>query len=219
MSVRKPNKPKYGRPPGPSQRTVSSVLAATSAVLKKQGYGRTTIEKIAERAGVAKTTIYRWWPSRIMLFMALFEDVVTRPLAKQQPSGTLESDLIGLYCGLSRLLTTTSAGEALVGMIVEAQFDKRAAETFRGEFSTRGRVLSRAILQRAKDRGEIAADRDVELITSILSGSLWYRLLLGDLGDLGEPYVESFVRVVLDGIRITDPAVLMTRSGAIATLD
>ncbi len=205
MSVRKRTKPKNGRPTGPSQRTVSTVLAATSAVLNKQGYGRTTIEKIAERAGVAKTTIYRWWPSRIMLFMALFEDVVTRPLSKQQASGTLESDLIGLYCGLSRLLTTTSAGAALVGMIVEAQFDAGAAETFRSEFSTRGRVLSRAILQRAKDRGEIPADCDMELIISILSGALWYRLLLGDLG---ESYVEAFVRVVLDGIRITERAAL-----------
>ncbi len=176
-------------------------MTATATILKKNGYGGTTIEGIAERAGVAKTTIYRWWPSKIELLMALFETVATSPLAKRKISGPVEKDLVELYFGLSRLFTSTSAGAALVGMIVEAQYDALAAETFRTEFSVRGRTLTRTILQRAKARGEIRADCDMDVITSILSGALWYRLLLGDLDTAGEPYVRAFVAAVLHGIR------------------
>ena len=190
-----------GRPTGPSDRTISAVMTATAAILKKKGYGGTTIEGIAERAGVAKTTIYRWWPSKIELLMELFETIATRPLAKREISGSVEKDLIELYFALSRLFTSTSAGAALIGMIVEAQYDAGAAETFRTEFSVRGRRLTRRILLLAKARGEIRADCDMEVITSILSGALWYRLLLGDLEAAGEPYVRACVATVLAGIR------------------
>lgn len=79
------------RPPlravGPSTRTQRAVLKAASDLLtSRNGAAAVTMEKIARRARVAKTTLYRWWPSKIALFMDVFEQQATKQLLGIAPS-------------------------------------------------------------------------------------------------------------------------------------
>jgi len=185
---------------GPNPRTQRAVLKATAELLAaKGGHGAITIEKIAARAKVAKTTVYRWWPSKIALFMDVFEQLATKRLLGFADSGSLEADLRHVIRGLLRLFRTTAAGAAVAGMITEAQLDADAAASFREEFIARGRVLSRRAFQRAKLRGELPADFDPELAIDIMSGAIWYRLLLGH-ASLDDAYADGTVRVAINGI-------------------
>lgn len=188
------------RPVGPSPRTQRMVLKATADLLAaKGGHGAITIEKIAARAKVAKTTVYRWWPSKIALFMDVFEQLATKRLLGFADSGSLEADLRHVIRGLLRLFRTTAAGAAVAGMITEAQLDPKAAATFCEEFIARGRILSRRAFQRAKLRGELPVDFEPELAIDIMSGAIWYRLLLGH-APLDDAYADGIVRVAINGI-------------------
>jgi AcrR family transcriptional regulator len=189
------------RPVGPNPRTQRAVLKAASELLSaKSGHSAVTIEKIAARAKVAKTTVYRWWPSKIAIFMDVFEQLATKRLLGFADSGSLETDLRRVMRGLLRLFRTTAAGAAVAGMITEAQLDPKSAAAFREQFITRGRVLSRRAFQRAKLRSELPPTFDTELAIDIMSGAIWYRLLLGH-APLDDSYADGMVRIVVEGIR------------------
>lgn len=189
------------RPVGPSPRTRQAVLKATADLLNgRHGPAAVTIEKIAARARVAKTTVYRWWPSKIAIFMDVFEQLATKRLIGFADSGSVEADLRHVLRGLLRLFRTTAAGAAIAGMITEAQMEPRSAELFRQQFVARGRVLARQALERAKFRGDLPSDADIELAIDIMSGAIWYRLLLGH-APLDDAYADGIVRVVLEGVR------------------
>ena len=189
------------RPVGPSPRTRRAVLkAATDLLNSKGGAASVTIEKIAARARVAKTTVYRWWPSKIAIFMDLYDQLKSARLVGAADAGSLEADLRHLLRGLLRLFRTTPAGAAVAGMITEAQANPGSAELFREEFVARGRDLARHVLERAKFRGDAPRDLDVELAIDIMSGAIWYRLLLGH-APLDDAYADGIVRLVLEGIR------------------
>jgi len=177
------------------------VLKAAADLLgPRGGHAAVTIEKIAARAEVAKTTVYRWWPSKIAIFMDLFEQLATKRLIGFADSGSVEADLRHVLRGLLRLFRTTAAGAAVAGMITEAQINPAAAAVFRDEFVARGRVLSRLALERARFRGELPMKFDIELAIDIMSGAIWYRLLLGH-APRNDAYADAIVRTVLDGLR------------------
>ena len=186
---------------GPSPRTERAVLKAAADLLgPRGGHAAVTIEKIAARAKVAKTTVYRWWPSKIAIFMDVFEQLATKRLIGFADSGSVEADLRHVLRGLLRLFRTTAAGAAVAGMITEAQIDPQAAALFRDEFVARGRVLARLALERAMFRGELPKRFDIELAIDIMSGAIWYRLLLGH-APLNDAYADAIARSVLDGMR------------------
>lgn len=112
----------------------------------------------------------------------------------------MQTDLGRIFRGLFRLFRTTSAGAAVAGMIVEAQVNPKLAPIFRDEFVARGRVLARRALARANRNREIPAGTDVELAIDVISGAIWYRLLLGH-APLDDAYADGIVDVVLNGIR------------------
>jgi AcrR family transcriptional regulator len=174
--------------------------AASDLLASRNGAAAVTMEKIAARAKVAKTTLYRWWPSKIALFMDVFEQQATKQLLGIAPSGSVETDLSRIFRGLFRLFRTTSAGAAVAGMIVEAQVNPKLAPIFRDEFVARGRVLARRALGRASRNGEFPAGTDMELAIDVISGAIWYRLLLGH-APLDDGYADGIVGVVLNGIR------------------
>src|ERR1700739_4292063 len=96
------------------------VLKTATDILDKHGYAQLTMERVAERSGVAKTTLYRHWPTKAALCMDLYLDVAGREL--QTPdTGNLTSDLRYIAETVVRLQTRTVAGPAFLGLIAEAQ--------------------------------------------------------------------------------------------------
>lgn len=187
-----------GRPSGRSQRTHHAVMTAAAELLAENGYASITIEGIAARSKVAKTTIYRWWSTKAAIFMELYNELADQMLTGLD-TGSVEKDLRNLLRGLFKLFTTTSAGPAMVGMIAEAQSSPEFAKVFQEQFMVHRRNVTRKILERGVKRGELLADIDIDLAIDIISGPIWYRLLQGH-APLDQHFADTVIHQVLFGI-------------------
>jgi len=176
-----------------------AILAATADLLASRGLADMSIEEIAARAGVGKTTIYRRWPSKGLLALDAFVAV----FAEQQPlpdTGTLRGDLIAALTAWVRAVTQTSMGRMLTGLIAEAQHDPSLRAAWRERVLEPLRSQHRIMLDRAIGRGEIPATVDQEVVLDLFFGSAQHRLLLGHL-PLTDEFISQVVDVILDGIR------------------
>lgn len=98
---------------------------------------------------------------------------------------------------LFAMLTTTTAGTAVTGLIAEAQLDVNLAEAFREQFIKSRRAATRTILERGVNRGELRPD--LELVIDAIYGSVWYRLLLKH-APLDDAFAEELVNFLIAGI-------------------
>ncbi|MFD9357929.1 TetR/AcrR family transcriptional regulator [Streptomyces sp. NPDC060031] len=177
-----------------------SVLEATAALLVENGYGALTIEGVAKRANVAKSTVYRWWKSKPALVM----DAYTHETAARAPepdTGTLAGDLTAFVTDLYRIGNNPIRTKALTGLMAEAQLDPTFTDPFRAWAATRREILH-TLLTRAVTREEIPADIDLEHTTDLFFGPFWYRLLIAH-APLDPTDAEAHVTRVLNGIRGT----------------
>src|SRR5438094_7258557 len=110
------------RLPGSPWRTRERALAAASRILRRDGFARLTMERVAAESGVAKTTVYRRWPTKAALCMDLYLDVAQREL-RDPDTGDVFRDLKAIAATVVRLQTRTIAGAALTGLIDEAQLN------------------------------------------------------------------------------------------------
>jgi AcrR family transcriptional regulator len=167
-------------PPRPgrkrSEDSRQAILAAAAALVGEIGYGALTIEKIAQRAGTGKQTIYRWWPSKA--------DVVMEALATKADLhitipdlGSLTADLRAGLRGSFALARVPEVIEILRALMAEAQMDPAFAERFRAEFLHRRRRMLRVILDRAQARGELPPGVPVDTLIDVVLGTLWYRVI------------------------------------------
>jgi AcrR family transcriptional regulator len=158
-----------------------------------------SIEEVAARAGVGKTTIYRRWPSRGLLAL----DAFVTSFGEQQPlpdTGTLRGDLIAALRSWVQAVTETQMGPMLTDLIAEAQHNPELHAAWRDRVTEPLRSQRRIILERAIARGEIPASVDQEVILDLLFGSAQYRLLLGHL-PMTEDFIHEVVDVILGGIQ------------------
>src|SRR5436190_2743404 len=166
------------RLPGSPWRTRERALAAASRILRRDGYSRLTMERVAAESGVAKTTVYRRWPSKAALCMDLYLEVADREL-RDPSTGNVSSDLKQIANTVVRLQTRTVAGPAFIGLIAEAQLNPATRAAFLAEFADRRREVTRRVLRRAIERGELGARTDVDLVIDALGGAVTFRLLQG----------------------------------------
>src|SRR5215469_14244661 len=96
--------------------TRALVLSTASEILRREGYAGLTMERAAAESGVAKTTLYRHWPTKAALCMDLYLDVAARELQDPDP-GDLASDLRYIVDTVVHLQTRTVAGQAFIGLI------------------------------------------------------------------------------------------------------
>src|SRR5438477_2032699 len=107
------------RLPGSPWRTRERALAAASRILRRDGFARLTMERVAAESGVAKTTVYRSWPTKAALCMDLYLDISAREL-RLPDTGDVASDLRRIAATVVRLQTQTVAGPAFLGLVAEA---------------------------------------------------------------------------------------------------
>lgn len=177
-----------------------SVLEATAELLVENGYGALTIEGVAKRANVAKSTVYRWWKSKPALVMdAYAHEAATR--VPEPDTGTLAGDLTAFIADLYRIGRDPIRTKALTGLMAEAQLDPAFADPFRAWAATR-RAVVHTLLTRAITRRELPADTDLAHATDLIFGPFWYRLLV-EHAPLDPADAEAHVARVLNGIRGT----------------
>ncbi|HEV2419887.1 MAG TPA: TetR/AcrR family transcriptional regulator [Terriglobia bacterium] len=173
-------------------------MAAARRILLEGGYARLTMERVAQESGIAKTTIYRRWPTKAALCTDLYLDAA---LELHDPeTGNVASDLKSLAEAVVRLQTRTVAGPALVGLIAEAQLNPKTKRPFLAEFAGRRRGVTRLILHRAIERGELQPDTDIDLVIDALGGAVTFRLLQGH-APINKRFTDELIDLVLCGCK------------------
>lgn len=136
------------------------------------GYFRLTVEGVAARAGVGKTTVYRWWPSKSALVL---EAVGARITVPPQPSGDIRADMRAVMTAMLEDLRGPLAVTLLAlggDLLQDASDDAGPVDLFQAD---RGAVED--MLEDAARRGDLPADVDAGLLLDIYAGTLLYRLL------------------------------------------
>lgn len=171
-----------------------TILDAVAELMQKEGYNAVTIEGVARQAGVGKQTIYRWWGSRAELILEAFANHSAN-LVPTPDTGSLREDLeVFMNTGFKRL--SKDFGETMRGLMADAILDPAFNKILREAFIMKRRGATIDILKRGVARGEIAKDADLELITDILFGPAWHRLLVQH-AKLDLKFARDLVDVVL----------------------
>jgi AcrR family transcriptional regulator len=180
-----------------NQVTLEVILTATYELLRQNGFDRLTIEGVAARAGVGKTTIYRWWPSRGALAVDAFLTVVSPQLSFNETVSA--SDAIRQQVRRLAAVYDGEVGKIVREMIGSAQFDSTTLALFNEGYLKPRRAAAKAALQRGIEQGEFRADLDPEHVIDALYGPIYYRLLTGaSIQD--EAFLFTLEAFVLDGI-------------------
>lgn len=177
---------------GRVRRSRERILGTAFALLSESGVGGFSVDEVSRRSGVAKTTIYRHWPSR----EALVLDAASRISAEQAvpDTGTLGGDVVALLLDLGEKLTSARWSTVVPSLIDLAERDAGFAQ-LHGRIQ-RGHAASlRTVLERGAARGELPPDADLQAILSALIGPLYYRRWFSR-----EPIDEPFVRAVAGNV-------------------
>jgi AcrR family transcriptional regulator len=156
------------RPGGRTARVRAAVLEATYAELADRGYLGLTVENVAQRAGVHKTTVYRRWAT----VDGLIADALASTASDSWPipdTGSLENDLIELAREVVR-----GAGPVFEAVIVAGFQSSRARDALR-EFYVRRHEDSARIVLRGIERGEVPADTSPVELVRLTVAPLFYR--------------------------------------------
>ena len=182
------------------------VLNVAWDLLLAGGYAGLNVDEVAERAAVAKTTLYRRWPTKDHLAIA----VVTRmiPFALVPDTGDLCRDLtdfaVSIASSLHQYRTTGGSdgvSSGLAGELVAAAARHPDIGDLIRTLHARRHTLALARLQRATEREELRPDIDHAILIDQISGPIYYRALItGAATDRG--YAERLVSAVLDGALI-----------------
>jgi AcrR family transcriptional regulator len=185
-----------GRPR--SERARRAILKAAGELLERDGFTAVTMERIAERAGVSKATIYRWWPNKAAVMTDSFLELMvadTSPL----DTGSAREDLRLRLRGLAHMLAGRS-GRFVAALIAESQTDSEVAEALRTHWISVRRRETRPLLRRGIERGELRSDLDLEVAIDALYGPVYWRMLTG-YAPLNDDFVDKLVDHVMVGLR------------------
>jgi AcrR family transcriptional regulator len=175
------------------------VHAAVMAELAERGYGRLSVESVAERAGVHRTTVYRRWPS----VAALVLDAVPEEVARQIPlpdTGSVAQDLRELMQATTAVLGSPQGSALVRAVALEAPYLPElrdlAQQFWAGRFG-----LVRDVVLRGVARGELPADTDADLLVETLVAPLYLRTLVTQ-----QPVDAAYADRVLDAVLPSVPS-------------
>jgi AcrR family transcriptional regulator len=196
MSTGTSDERRLGRPR--DARVDAAVMDAARALLAEKGFAGTTVEAIASRAGVGKATIYRRWPSREALLLAVTTNDL--PDIPTPDTGDLRQDLVLVFTRLAEQIRTAGPASYLGDLIGESTRNPAMRKDFQA-FIQQRRSLCAEIVAQARKRGEVRKSFDPDLVLDLISGAMFYRKLFGD-DPADDAYVKRTVDAVLDGILI-----------------
>jgi AcrR family transcriptional regulator len=182
----------------------AEILEATLAVLGDVGYDRLTMDAVALRAKASKATLYRRWNGKVSLVIDALHHGHQHEERELVDSGSLREDLLSAFCGAGGLTDKPEVdtfGAILTAVARDADF----AEAFRREVLAPKLAATTELFERAKARGEVRSDVDIELLAPALAGIVLHRFFL-----VGEPPTQELVTTVIDQIIL--PAATATGS-------
>jgi AcrR family transcriptional regulator len=184
-----------------SERSKQAILDATRELLAEEGGVRAlTIEAVAARSGVAKTTIYRRWRDKWELALdAAMIDVLTT-FDDPIDVGDTRKELLTFVNSALRTLGSRPYGPAMQGLVSEVATDPQLARVYREYVVDPRRLQVKAVIERGIERGDLRLDTDPRLVQELLIGTIYYRLLFSG-PPLNRKLGTQLVDAILDGFR------------------
>jgi AcrR family transcriptional regulator len=175
-------------------RTEEAILEATRQLLAEAGVQGLTMEGVAARAGVAKTTVYRRWRSKDELALAVLIDMVENVVATPD-LGDTRKELISFVNAAVKILGSTLMGRVMQGLVSDLATDPKLALAFRQRVVAMRLAEVRRLIERGIERGDLRADTNIELTHELLFGPVYYRLLLS-----GSPLDKGLATRIVDAV-------------------
>jgi AcrR family transcriptional regulator len=161
------------------------VLEAAMGEMRARGYDGMSIDRVAERAEVAKTTLYRRWPTKAELVIAMITEL--RSAVPFEPSGDPRRDLTDLVTGIATTLNALPT-TLVADLAAAAAREPRVGESIRALWGERHAAVT-AVLAQAQADGRVPGHASPAVLVDQLVGPLYYRLLV-----TGEPITSDYVR-------------------------
>lgn len=187
-----------GRGRRPAEEVRADVLHTVGELLLTEGSADLTFERVARLAGVSKTTLYKWWPSKGALALDGYFHAVEQTLAFDD-TGDIRADLTSQLRAFAQVMTETPGGRVLAELIGQAQTDEDLSEAYRTLYSSERRRLACERMRKAQDAGQIRPDVDVRVLVDQLWGAVYHRLLIPD-EPVNDDFLVALVANVMDGV-------------------
>jgi len=187
-----------GRGRRPADEVRADVLQTVGDLLLAEGSADLTFERVARLAGVSKTTLYKWWPSKGALALDGYFHAVEQTLAFHD-TGDIQADLTSQLLAFAHVMTRTPAGRVLAELIGQSQTDADLAEAYRALYSSERRRLACERMQKAQEAGQIRPEVDVQVLVDQLWGAVYHRLLIPD-EPVTDEFVVALVANLMDGV-------------------
>jgi AcrR family transcriptional regulator len=171
----------------------AQILDAALELLREVGYDRLTMDAVASAAHASKASLYRRWGSKARLVVDAVSAADAGFATRAPETGTLRGDLLAAACGAGGMLDQLPV-QLMAGLVTALHHHPDLAAAFEESFLRPRLRAARALYERARDRGEVRADVDLDLVLDVLPGIVLHRVFLR-----GErPTQELITRVVDD---------------------
>ncbi|WP_125911546.1 MULTISPECIES: TetR/AcrR family transcriptional regulator [Pseudonocardia] len=174
------------------------VVAASAQLFDQGGYFALTVDALVVLSGVSKKTVYRWWNNRAEVALDVIGEVYGPPPGVPGDGSAL--DRLLSYVVAEARYVGGPAGPVLAGLLADCQQRPAQLATVRDRFLAGPRSTVRALVADAVDEGVIAADSDLDVVTSMLLDPIYHALLTGE-GPAGPDAAAARIRHLLVGVR------------------
>ena len=187
-----------GRPPSEMAASHDVIMDAVYALLQEKPVRDLTMESVAKQAKVGKPTLYKWWPTKATLVLAMLCERMAPKLEKPTALSAEES----LRFRVRSLIDAFNGpfGKIVAGLIAEGQSEPSVLKEFFDRWISPRRNATIADLQRGKDAGELGSDTGPDLLNDAIFGAIYYRMLLRS-GPLTRRFGEELVEQIIRGHR------------------
>src|SRR5580692_262399 len=189
---------RLGRPRGETAVSHAAIMDAVYELLQEKSARDLTMEAVAKRANVGKPTLYKWWPTKAALIMAMFHERLDRP-SELPVTVTAEE---ALRAKTRRLIKIVNGffGKVVRDLIAEGQSDPDILREFYKQHVRLRRAAVVEDIERGKATGEFSANTNAELLVDAIVAPVYYRLLLR-FAPLTEKYGNDLIDQALLGVR------------------
>jgi AcrR family transcriptional regulator len=189
-----PNPGRRGRPPREAAAAHGAILDAVFELLKEKSARDLTMEEVARRAGVGKPTLYKWWPTKAALVLAVFHERI----ADRSPAPETKTVEESIRLKTRRLIQEFNGlfGKVMADLIAEGQSEPAVLRDLYEEHMAPRRAATVVDIERAKSDGEFLPDMDADLVVDGIFGPIYFRLLMRQQ-PLTQDYGDALIEQVL----------------------
>jgi AcrR family transcriptional regulator len=187
-----------GRPPSEMAASHAAIMDAVYTLLQKKSVRDLTMEEVAKRARVGKPTLYKWWPTKATLVLAMLCQRMAPKLEKPTVLTAEES----LRFRVRSLIDAFNGpfGKIVAGLVAEGQSEPAIRQAFFDRWVSPRRSATITDLERGKNAGELWSDTEPGMVNDAIFGAIYYRFLLG-LRPFNRRFGEELVDQVIRGHR------------------